>query len=88
MKVAFGYTIAERNDFFVEGAKESSQISAKAMAPGKWLVNYYPIRKLFVTTHLNATSHSIRRLVHSHHSWRCLCLPFPLSPSLRSVHIV
>lgn len=50
MKVAFGYTIAERNDFFVEGAKESSQISAKAMAPGRWLVNYYPIRKLFVTT--------------------------------------
>lgn len=47
MKVAFGYSITAQSDFFVEGAKESSQISGQALAPGKWLVNYYPIRKFF-----------------------------------------
>ncbi|KAG6836306.1 hypothetical protein H0H93_009279 [Arthromyces matolae] len=42
MKMAFGYTVIE-NDPFIKVAEESSKISALATAPGKWLVDYYPI---------------------------------------------
>ncbi|TFY75160.1 hypothetical protein EWM64_g8851, partial [Hericium alpestre] len=45
MKLAFGYTVKDENDFFISSAEESSQISGWAMAPGRWLVDYYPIRQ-------------------------------------------
>ncbi|KDQ53720.1 hypothetical protein JAAARDRAFT_103521, partial [Jaapia argillacea MUCL 33604] len=43
MQVAYGYSVAEEGDYFVQNAEESSKISAKALAPGRWLVDYYPI---------------------------------------------
>ncbi len=42
MKVAYGYTVTE-NDDFIGVAEESAMISAQALAPGRWLVDYYPI---------------------------------------------
>ncbi|KZT20213.1 cytochrome P450 [Neolentinus lepideus HHB14362 ss-1] len=43
MRVAYGYSVTEENDFFVRTAEEASQISGLAMAPGRWLVNYFPL---------------------------------------------
>lgn len=45
MKLAFGYSVAEHDDFFVQAAEESSKISGFALAPGRWLVESYPLRK-------------------------------------------
>ncbi|KAK0203304.1 cytochrome P450 [Desarmillaria ectypa] len=42
MKVAYGYTVTE-NDDFIGVAAESAMISAQALAPGRWLVDYYPV---------------------------------------------
>ncbi|KAG5653466.1 hypothetical protein H0H81_000235 [Sphagnurus paluster] len=42
MKMAYGYTLTE-DDFFIKLAEEASQISGLATAPGKWLVDYYPL---------------------------------------------
>ncbi|KIY64808.1 cytochrome P450 [Cylindrobasidium torrendii FP15055 ss-10] len=42
MKVAYGYTITE-NDQFIRAAEELAKISGAAMAPGRWLVDYYPL---------------------------------------------
>ena len=44
MSVAYGYTLKGLEDDFVSLAKETSQITGKAMAPG-WLVDSFPIRK-------------------------------------------
>ncbi|KAJ6617622.1 cytochrome P450 [Mycena sp. CBHHK59/15] len=43
MKVAFGYTISGHDDPFISIAEQSSKISGWAMAPGRWLVDYWPI---------------------------------------------
>ncbi|ETW75662.1 cytochrome P450 monooxygenase 5 [Heterobasidion irregulare TC 32-1] len=43
MKLAFGYSVAEHDDFFVQAAEESSKISGFALAPGRWLVESYPL---------------------------------------------
>ncbi|KAJ7710621.1 cytochrome P450 [Mycena rosella] len=43
MKVAFGYSITVAHDRFISVAEQSSNISGWAMAPGRWLVDYYPI---------------------------------------------
>ncbi|KAJ3506940.1 hypothetical protein NLJ89_g6580 [Agrocybe chaxingu] len=45
MKVAFGYSIASPEDLFIKVAEETSKISGWAMAPGRWLVDYYPIMR-------------------------------------------
>ena len=42
MKTAYGYTIGP-DDPFVQLAEEASKISGWATAPGRWLVDYYPI---------------------------------------------
>ncbi|GLB39440.1 putative cytochrome p450 [Lyophyllum shimeji] len=42
MKMAYGYTVTE-DDPFIAVAEEASKISGLAMAPGRWLVDYYPI---------------------------------------------
>ncbi|RDB27129.1 O-methylsterigmatocystin oxidoreductase [Hypsizygus marmoreus] len=42
MKVTYGYDVKE-DDLFIQAAEEASKISGWAMAPGRWLVNYYPI---------------------------------------------
>ncbi|KAG7097964.1 hypothetical protein E1B28_005275 [Marasmius oreades] len=43
MKVAYGYEVASENDHFINVAEECAKISGWAMAPGRWLVDYYPI---------------------------------------------
>ncbi|KAL0576540.1 hypothetical protein V5O48_005432 [Marasmius crinis-equi] len=43
MKVAYGYEIASERDHFIDVAEETSKISGWAMAPGRWLVDYYPV---------------------------------------------
>ncbi|KAJ7936986.1 cytochrome P450 [Mycena leptocephala] len=43
MKVAFGYTVSGSEDPFISIADQSSKISGWAMAPGRWLVDYFPI---------------------------------------------
>jgi hypothetical protein len=45
MKMAYGYTIGP-DDPFVQLADESSKISGWATAPGRWLVDYYPVGSL------------------------------------------
>ena len=44
MSVAYGYTLKGLEDDFVSLAKETSQITGKAMAPG-WLVDSFPFHK-------------------------------------------
>ncbi|KAL0565217.1 hypothetical protein V5O48_016811 [Marasmius crinis-equi] len=43
MKVAYGYTISDYNDHFVEIAEEAMRIGSLVAAPGKWLVDSIPI---------------------------------------------
>uniref|UniRef100_A0A8H8CER6 Cytochrome P450 n=1 Tax=Psilocybe cubensis TaxID=181762 RepID=A0A8H8CER6_PSICU len=43
MKHAFGYSIESLDDPFINVADECSKISGWATAPGRWLVDYYPI---------------------------------------------
>ncbi|KAJ6452419.1 cytochrome P450 [Mycena sanguinolenta] len=43
MKVAFGYSLSGDDDPFISIAQQSSRISGWAMAPGRWLVDYFPI---------------------------------------------
>ena len=45
MKLAYGYSLTGDDDSFIQVAEESSKISGWALAPGRWLVDYYPIRK-------------------------------------------
>ncbi|KAF5391109.1 hypothetical protein D9757_003068 [Collybiopsis confluens] len=42
MRVAYGYTLTENDDPFISVAEESAKISGWALAPGRWLVDYYP----------------------------------------------
>ncbi|PFH47463.1 hypothetical protein AMATHDRAFT_67716 [Amanita thiersii Skay4041] len=42
MKMAYGYTVTE-DDPFIKVAEEGAKISGWATAPGRWLVDYYPI---------------------------------------------
>lgn len=43
MKMAYGYTVSDHQDFFVDAAEETSRITGYAAQPGRWLVDYYPI---------------------------------------------
>ncbi|KIK64003.1 hypothetical protein GYMLUDRAFT_161640 [Collybiopsis luxurians FD-317 M1] len=43
MKAAYGYTLTENYDPFISVAEEAAKISGWALAPGRWLVDYYPI---------------------------------------------
>ena len=43
MMVAYGYIVKDLNDTFISHAKETSQITGLAMAPGRWLVDSFPI---------------------------------------------
>ncbi|KAL0566844.1 hypothetical protein V5O48_015157 [Marasmius crinis-equi] len=42
MKIAYGYTINDYNDHFVELAEEAMRVGSLAAAPGKWLVDSFP----------------------------------------------
>ncbi|KAF8878783.1 cytochrome P450 [Infundibulicybe gibba] len=42
MKMAYGYTVLE-DDPFISVAEEAAKISGWATAPGRWLVDYFPI---------------------------------------------
>ncbi|KAJ8503373.1 hypothetical protein ONZ45_g10914 [Pleurotus djamor] len=43
MKMAYGYDIRDENDFFIGVAEEAAQISGYALAPGRWMVDYFPL---------------------------------------------
>ncbi|KAJ3913952.1 cytochrome P450 [Lentinula edodes] len=43
MKITYGYTLTDSDDPFIRVAEESAQISGWALAPGRWMVDYYPI---------------------------------------------
>ncbi|KAH8112914.1 cytochrome P450 [Phellopilus nigrolimitatus] len=43
MMVAYGYTVTALDDVFIAHAKETSQITGRAMAPGRWLVDSFPL---------------------------------------------
>jgi len=43
MKIAYGYTIEGDDDHFVALAEESMRVGSLAGAPGKWLVDSFPI---------------------------------------------
>jgi hypothetical protein len=43
MRVAYGYTIVDLNDTFVNVAEETTRITDQTMANGSWLVDYCPI---------------------------------------------
>ncbi|KAF9498005.1 cytochrome P450 [Pleurotus eryngii] len=43
MKMAYGYSILDEDDFFIGVAEEAAQISGWALAPGRWMVDYFPI---------------------------------------------
>ncbi|KAF5318740.1 hypothetical protein D9619_011049 [Psilocybe cf. subviscida] len=43
MKLAFGYTVKDLDDSFITVAEESAKISGWATAPGRWMVDYYPL---------------------------------------------
>ncbi|KAG9220402.1 hypothetical protein CCMSSC00406_0006667 [Pleurotus cornucopiae] len=47
MKMAYGYSILDEDDFFIGVAEEAAQISGWALAPGRWMVDYFPIRARF-----------------------------------------
>ncbi|KAF9070749.1 cytochrome P450 [Rhodocollybia butyracea] len=48
MKAAYGYTVSEENDPFIGIAEESAKISGWALAPGRWIVDYYPLVIRFI----------------------------------------
>ncbi|KAJ7638419.1 cytochrome P450 [Roridomyces roridus] len=43
MKIAYGYPVTSNDDHFVAIAEEGIKIASLASAPGKWLVNSFPI---------------------------------------------
>ncbi|KZT01116.1 cytochrome P450 [Laetiporus sulphureus 93-53] len=43
LKVAYGWTVAENNDYFVSLMEESFKLHALVVKPGRWLVDTYPI---------------------------------------------
>ncbi|KAI5120525.1 hypothetical protein M0805_004533 [Coniferiporia weirii] len=43
MMVGYGYTVTDLEDIFIAHAKETSQITGWAMAPGRWLVDSFPL---------------------------------------------
>ena len=47
MKMAYGYDIRDENDFFIGVAEEAAQISGYALAPGRWMVDYFPLCEYF-----------------------------------------
>lgn len=58
MKLAFGYTVKDLDDGFIAVAEESAKISGWAMAPGRWMVDYYPLRESLL---LNLSSLDVRQ---------------------------
>lgn len=44
LKVAYGWTVAENDDYFVSLMEESFKVHAEIVKPGRWLVDTYPIR--------------------------------------------
>ncbi len=49
MKVAYGYDVVE-NDPFIAVAEEAAKISGWALQPGRWLVDYFPLRAYTIVT--------------------------------------
>ncbi|KLO06664.1 cytochrome P450 [Schizopora paradoxa] len=43
MRSTYGYTVSNLKDDFITAAEETSQITGKALAPGRWLVDSFPL---------------------------------------------
>ncbi|KAJ7163786.1 cytochrome P450 [Mycena crocata] len=43
MKIAYGYSVSGTDDYFVALAEEGIKIASMASAPGKWLVDSFPL---------------------------------------------
>ena len=44
LKVAYGWTVSDNNDFFVTLIQDAFKAHAYVARPGYWLVDSYPIR--------------------------------------------
>ena len=53
LKVAYGYEVKSEHDRFLELAKDGIRVGSLAGAPGKWLVDCFPICSsyLYLVTH-------------------------------------
>jgi hypothetical protein len=45
MMVAYGYKVTSEDDDFIAAAEETSKITGMALAPGRWMVESFPIRQ-------------------------------------------
>ena len=53
MKLAYGYTLQDDDDFFLTTIEKAFEKALQASQPGRWLVDYFPIctsQHLFVST--------------------------------------
>ena len=48
MMIAYGYKVSSLDDEFIAAAEETSRITGLAMAPGRWLVDSFPLREHYV----------------------------------------
>ena len=47
MKIAYGYTVDSDDDRFLDIVEEGNSLADRFAAPGRWLVDYYPICEFF-----------------------------------------
>lgn len=45
MKLAYGYSVNDDDDFFLTTIEKAFDMAIQAARPGRWLVDYFPIRK-------------------------------------------
>ena len=48
MSIAYGHDIAPKNDRYVELVERNAQAFSKAIRPGAFLVDIFPMRKRFL----------------------------------------
>lgn len=79
MMVAYGYKISGVNDVFIEHARETSQITGQAMAPGRWLVESFPLRESPICTPQIKCRYSSVKYIIQFVSFQNGCLELDLS---------
>jgi len=48
MKVAYGWTVKDTDDYFVGLMEESFTLTTEIVKPGRWLVDVFPIREAYL----------------------------------------
>lgn len=48
LKIAYGYTVSEINDYFVKIMEDGFHTQALLTKPGRWLVDVFPICKFLM----------------------------------------